>query len=126
MSRAPRGGFILINPMKKILVVHEVASGYWGFPKGGQKRGEKIFDTAIRELREETGKVVNRFAIVSVLSWKKHRLYVARGDFSPSCRVNGYEIDGYDWISLDELQNRNISNFTRHFCQGISAIIQKN
>jgi 8-oxo-dGTP pyrophosphatase MutT (NUDIX family) len=113
--------------MKRILVVHDVASGLWGFPKGGQKRGERIFDTAQRELREETGKVIDRgITIIDVLSWKKHKLYVARGDFTPQCKVNGYEIDGYDWVTLDELYARRTSVFTRHFLVPLAPILQKN
>ena len=29
--------------------------GHWGFPKGHIERGEKYIDTALRELKEETG-----------------------------------------------------------------------
>ena len=35
------------------LVKH--AEGHWGFPKGGQEIGESEQETAIRELKEETG-----------------------------------------------------------------------
>ena len=29
--------------------------GHWGFPKGHIEKGERLIDTAVRELREETG-----------------------------------------------------------------------
>lgn len=35
-------------------VVHH-SGGHWGFPKGHTKEGEEELETALRELREETG-----------------------------------------------------------------------
>jgi 8-oxo-dGTP pyrophosphatase MutT (NUDIX family) len=46
------------NPNGKIdylLVLHDTPHPYWGFPKGRQNQGESYKQTAIREIREETG-----------------------------------------------------------------------
>jgi len=39
----------------EILLVRHVKSGYWSFPKGHTEDGESEAETAIREIKEETG-----------------------------------------------------------------------
>ncbi|MDR0222788.1 MAG: NUDIX domain-containing protein [Oscillospiraceae bacterium] len=39
----------------EILLVRHVKSGYWSFPKGHTEEGENEEETAIREIKEETG-----------------------------------------------------------------------
>lgn len=39
----------------KVLIVQNANGGHWGFPKGTPEVGEEPFETAIRELQEETG-----------------------------------------------------------------------
>jgi tRNA nucleotidyltransferase (CCA-adding enzyme) len=39
---------------RKYLLVKQ-HQGHWGFPKGHIEKGEKLIETAIRELKEETG-----------------------------------------------------------------------
>jgi bis(5'-nucleosidyl)-tetraphosphatase len=43
-----------INPLY-LLVQHRGPLQYWAFPKGRQSQGESYEQTAIREIREETG-----------------------------------------------------------------------
>ncbi len=125
MSRAPRAGCILINPGGTLLIVKEVASGLWGFPKGGRKRNETMIDAAIRELSEETGKVIAPSSISATIVSGRNRLYVVRGDFPTCCVVDKLEIDDYDWVVLDELKRMNISSFTKK-CIGRVGALCKN
>ena len=39
---------------RKFLLVKQY-QGHWGFPKGHIEKGEKLIETALRELKEETG-----------------------------------------------------------------------
>jgi 8-oxo-dGTP pyrophosphatase MutT (NUDIX family) len=39
---------------RKYLLVKQ-HQGHWGFPKGHIEKGEKLIETAVRELKEETG-----------------------------------------------------------------------
>lgn len=52
----------------QILLVHGKGSDpdYWGFPKGHRDPGETIENTAIREVREETGLHVEILALVGL------------------------------------------------------------
>ena len=46
--------FTMVGDTLKYLLVHSV-NGFWGFPKGHVEAGESEYDTAKREIREETG-----------------------------------------------------------------------
>ena len=39
----------------EILLIRHIKSGYWSFPKGHSEDGETEVETALREVREETG-----------------------------------------------------------------------
>jgi|688.fasta_scaffold293001_2 8-oxo-dGTP pyrophosphatase MutT (NUDIX family) len=59
-----KAGVILFSPNKKyVLLVKSKSDGIkkskWGFPKGNIEPNEKINDCAMRELKEETGLLIN-------------------------------------------------------------------
>ncbi|MBR4224750.1 MAG: NUDIX domain-containing protein [Oscillospiraceae bacterium] len=39
----------------EILLIKHIHSGHWSFPKGHTEEGESEIDTAMREIKEETG-----------------------------------------------------------------------
>lgn len=47
-------GCIVINNENEVLLIHHNA-GHWDFPKGHVEDGETEVETAIREVKEETG-----------------------------------------------------------------------
>ena len=54
MKQEKSCGCIVINDRKQVLLVHHNA-GHWDFPKGHVEEGETEVQTAIREVKEETG-----------------------------------------------------------------------
>ncbi|MBI5401222.1 NUDIX domain-containing protein [Candidatus Wolfebacteria bacterium] len=80
MSRQISAGFIVYRKTEqgpRFLILYH-GRGYWNFPKGKIESEEKSFQTAIRELREETGlgrqdlKVIERFkAYEKFVFWVK-------------------------------------------------------
>jgi 8-oxo-dGTP pyrophosphatase MutT (NUDIX family) len=53
-------GTLLVHSHGKILLVMDKGHYKWSLPGGGVEKGEKSFQSAIRELREELGLKVNR------------------------------------------------------------------
>lgn len=48
-------GIIIITETNKVLLGHSTGNKFWDIPKGRQDEGETFLETALRELREETG-----------------------------------------------------------------------
>ena len=45
----------------EVLIVKHISGNHWGFPKGKKEDGESGKETALRELKEETGLSVKKF-----------------------------------------------------------------
>ena len=91
-------------------------SGEWSFPGGHLEFGEKIFETAQREVKEETGLVVKEFELISVAderryikSDNKHYLNIGvkakylGGEFSLVEPDRWLE---WSWFDLDKLPDK--------------------
>ncbi len=56
----------------KLLLVHELATGYYSIPGGGHEEGETLEETCIREMAEEAGILVEVEKELSIVEakWK--------------------------------------------------------
>lgn len=124
-KRNASAGFILIDRSGKFLIVHNIASDFWGFPKGRKKHGESDMKAALRELHEESGKTVNMDTVITNFNHKRTRLYVSVDNFEPDCTVDGHEIDAYDWVTLDYLKNLKTSKLTQAFFNRLDLTIKQ-
>ncbi|MCR4322706.1 MAG: methylated-DNA--[protein]-cysteine S-methyltransferase [Candidatus Azambacteria bacterium] len=115
MRREQSAGFIVVRetPRGALFLLLQSQKGFWGFPKGGIKKGECFIDTAVRELKEETG--IDHFFIVSgfrtqiryIHEGKKGRahktvtLYLAKTDTAKV--LLSHEHATFRWLSHEDV-----------------------
>lgn len=90
-------------------------SGEWSFPGGHMEFGERIFETAKREVKEETGLDIEEFKLISVADEMryiktdgKHYLNIGVEGEYQSGEPNLEEPDKWEtwkWFDLNDLPN---------------------
>ena len=94
----------------KILLVHRAENDSnlsWAFPGGTVESGENVFQTAIRELKEETnidGEVIESIGERIHPYSKKKMAYVAIKPTSFDIKVGDDDLDMCKWVAIDELE----------------------
>lgn len=113
-------GIILFHrfPRKVMYLLLKQHQGHWGFPKGHIEKGEKLIDTAVRELREETGIKKIKFVKKKILlrdnySFKngkskviKNVDYYVAESLVDNVKIDGREILNYKWLSVEKSYDR--------------------
>ncbi len=101
----------------KFLLLHYPA-GHWDFPKGHVEEGETTTETALRELREETGineeevKLKEGFEETIDYVYKKNdelahkKVIFFLGETEKEAIQISEEHQGYDWVAFDEAKER--------------------
>lgn len=125
------GGFV-VNERNQLLVIQEkyhpgTAQAKWKLPGGHADKGEEIFETARREVVEETG-IETEF--VGILSFRHQQNYrYGCSDFYFICvmrpinneqeiKVCQQEIANCKWVDIDEyLDDPDITDANRYFTQ---------
>jgi 8-oxo-dGTP diphosphatase len=107
----------------RVVLVHRPKYGDWSFPKGGQRRGETLMETALREVREETGFLCVAEEAVGVTEYfdrrdlpKLVRYWVMRrvtGTFVPND-----EVDAVTWVRPSEAVLRLSHGHDRELLEG--------
>lgn len=104
-------GAIVLNE-NKVLLVQQRKSGNYGFPKGHMEDGETEIETAIREVKEETGVDIYimpsfRYSLSYIQneSINKEVVYfIAKtNNFSTICQEA--EISNTFWIPIEEVRD---------------------
>lgn len=106
----------VLNDDNQLLLQRRSDTGRWGLPAGGMELGERLDQTAITEVREETGLVVEALRLAGVYSGPDFHVTYPHGDrvkyiaASFVCRPVGGELqaDGNEslevgWFELDAL-----------------------
>ena len=71
---------LVFNDNNELLLNLRTDTNNWGIPGGSMELYETIEETAIRELREETGICANKLELVTVLSGKDFYFEYPNGD----------------------------------------------
>lgn len=93
----------------KILLVKNNNGRYWSFPKGHIEDGENEQQTAIREIKEETGldvTLADGFREVSEYcpfgKIRKRVVFFLARAFTDNVKIQEEEIDSYIWVDLQQ------------------------
>ena len=96
----------------KVLLVRNNNGRNYSFPKGHVEKGETEEQTAIREIKEETGldvEIVDSFREVSDYcpfgNIKKRVVFFMAQAFTDKVVIQKEEIDSYKWVDLFEAHN---------------------
>lgn len=93
----------------KVLLVKNNNGRYWSFPKGHIEQGENEEETAIREIKEETGldvTIVKNFREISEYcpfgKIRKRVVFFLAQAFTDNVKIQEEEIDSYIWVDLQQ------------------------
>ncbi|MBQ7816589.1 MAG: NUDIX domain-containing protein [Oscillospiraceae bacterium] len=100
--------FYLKDEKEQILLIKHANSGHWSFPKGHVEAGETEVQTAMREIKEETGvnaSVDTRFREVVTYSPKKDVIKDVVYFFATTENYETYnqeeEVSDICWVNID-------------------------
>lgn len=113
-ARATSAGGVVHRPVdhrREILLVHRRAPRLWALPKGTPDSGETILETALREVREETGIAVEAEDPLGAISYffvrdrtrfhKTVHFFLMRPT-GGSIEEHDHEFDEVRWFQLEE------------------------
>lgn len=100
----------------RILLIHKIDNDLWALPGGGHDVGERITDTAVREVREETGLEVTVVRLIGTYTDPNHVMAYDDGEVRQQfslCfegrwvgglpREDGTETKAVRWVDQAEL-----------------------
>jgi len=102
-----KAGVIIHDPDTDSLLIVQSRGNLWGFPKGSMEEGESSVDTALREVKEETGISLVESDLGISHNISKNITYYVSIMSRKSIKVQ--EIDGNDvnsiaWLNINCLQ----------------------
>lgn len=105
----------------RVLLIHKVDNDLWALPGGGHDIGESITDTAVREVREETGLDVKVIRLTGTYTNPNHVMAYDNGEvrqqfslcFAASLiggapREDGVETKEVRWVDPAEIGKLNM------------------
>jgi 8-oxo-dGTP pyrophosphatase MutT (NUDIX family) len=119
-----KGAGIFFTNGKKVLLLKRSSKGdnggTWGLPGGKVEDGESEIDAAVRECKEECGKVKgSRFESLKEIDNKHYwTTFFFKVDKPFSCKLSDEHTD-WDWFNFDDLNNLKLhpklkENLDRH------------
>lgn len=110
-------GAIILNEKNKVLIMSRKTDDFMGgideLPSGNMEQGENIYDSLIREVKEETNlDVVNVKLYIESFDYisgkgKKARQYNFVLDVKNTGNIILTEHDEYKWLTIEEIRKSN-------------------
>ncbi len=123
-----------INQENYLFMGHSTGNKFWDIPKGGPEGNEIAFETAIREVKEETGFDVKPSELLDLGIFQYNRqkdmylfLYIGKSEIKPeyaycdstfTCPHTGKErpeLDDFKYIPFSEVINFSAKSFKNVF-----------
>jgi 8-oxo-dGTP pyrophosphatase MutT (NUDIX family) len=109
------------NEAGDLLLIHKIDNNLWALPGGGHDPGESIVETAVREVKEETGIDVEILELVGTYTDPRHVMQYDDGEvrqqFSLCFRArpiggtahkDGTETKAVEWVSPSDIPDLEI------------------
>ena len=110
-------GAIILNEKNKVLIMSRKTDDFMGgideLPSGNMEQGENIYDSLIREVKEETNlDIVNLKSYIGSFDYisgsgKKARQYNFVLDVKNTENIILTEHDEYNWLTIEEIRKSN-------------------
>lgn len=115
LRRGERARILLVHNDEVLLVRSWLGTRKWSLPGGGLHKGEPILQGCLRELREETGIVLEESQVKKIFSSEfRHQgfrypchYFVAELQEKPSVVTQPVEILDYAWVNRHDLKRKN-------------------
>ncbi|MGA6163522.1 NUDIX hydrolase [Amycolatopsis magusensis] len=120
-SVVPSVTVVIRNDAGRVLLIHKIDNDLWALPGGGHDVGERITDTAVREVREETGLDVEIVRLIGTYTDPRHVMAYDDGEVRQQfslCfegrwtggqpREDGTETKAVRWVEPADLDSLNI------------------
>lgn len=121
-----KGAGVQIMNDKSVLLVQNLKSGIWGFPKGHREPIDKTWrDTAVREVEEETGFKENIDYVICSYApdiWGKRPYWTATALRTGPLRRNISEHRAVRWMAIQSLKHYDLNyDLSYWYLQGASV-----
>ncbi len=108
---------VFLHNGKKVLLVHQILSNMWSFPKGCKEKGECNNDCWKRELEEETGISYIPFhkvtGSIDVLKYNITIIELCTSHLPVPKVISNDEIDQAIWVDLDKAFKMSLNAVTK-------------
>ncbi len=127
----------VFNNENKILMQLRTDYNQWGFPGGAMELGESFYETAKRELKEETNLDIKEMKMLKVLSGKDTYREYPNGDklyditaifivltHEGNLKVNDNESKQLAWFAINQLP-KNLTQHTKNYLTKYGDILEE-
>lgn len=120
-SVVPSVTVVVRDSVGRLLLIHKIDNNLWALPGGGHDVGERITETAVREVKEETGVDVEILRLVGTYTDPRHVMAYDDGEvrqqfslcfegrwIGGTPREDGAETKAARWIAPNEMAHLNM------------------